>query len=33
MSDNEILVYEEELNLLKRIAGKSSDLVQGFGWP
>ena len=33
MSDKEVFVYEEELELLREIAEKSSDLQKGFGWP
>jgi len=33
MSDKEILIYEEELKLLRKIAEKSSDLTKGFCWP
>ena len=33
MSDKEVYVYEEELELLRKIAEKSSDLVKGFDWP
>lgn len=33
MSDQEVLVYEEELKLLRNVAEKSSDLQKGFGWP
>lgn len=33
MSDKEVLVYEEELELLRKVAEKSGDLYRGFCWP
>lgn len=32
MSDKEVLVYEEELILLRKIAETSSDMVKGRNW-
>ncbi len=31
--DKEVLVYEYELNLLKRVFEKSSDLIKANAWP